>query len=64
MDRIALVIGNANYVHVNKLNNPTNDANDIACILEKLGFKVIKILDGTLNEIQAAINTFLYELDE
>ena len=64
MDRIALVIGNADYVYVNKLNNPTNDANDIASILEKLGFKVIKLLNGTLNEIQAAVNTFLSELDE
>lgn len=37
-DRIALVIGNANYQFVGKLNNPQNDANDIESVLHKLGF--------------------------
>lgn len=30
MDRIALVIGNSDYSNVGKLNNPKNDADDIA----------------------------------
>ena len=38
MDRIALVIGNSDYSNVGKLNNPKNDANDIASILCKLNF--------------------------
>ncbi len=36
MDRIALVIGNSDYSNVGKLNNPKNDADDIASILNKL----------------------------
>lgn len=63
-DRIALVIGNSNYIYVNKLNNPRNDANDIESVLNKLNFDVIKVTDVKLNDIQQAINTFLKDLDE
>ena len=45
MDRIALVIGNSDYSNVGKLNNPKNDADDIASILNKLNFDVTKIMD-------------------
>lgn len=38
MDRIALVIGNSDYSNVGKLNNPKNDADDIASILNKLTY--------------------------
>lgn len=38
MDRIALVIGNSDYSNVGKLNNPKNDADDIASILNKIKF--------------------------
>ncbi len=64
MDRLALVIGNSNYYHVKSLRNPQNDANDMAAILEKLKFKVIKYLDVTQNQLEAAINTYLYELND
>ena len=64
MDRIALVIGNSNYNNVNRLNNPHNDATDIASILKKVNFDVTVLLDGTLIEIQQAINQFLQALDE
>lgn len=64
MDRIALVIGNSNYMNVSKLNNPKNDADDIESILRRLNFDVIKVLDVSLIEIQKAINNFLQELDE
>ena len=30
MNRVALVIGNSEYLNIGKLNNPKNDANDIA----------------------------------
>src|SRR5262245_47458857 len=43
--RIALVIGNAAYVHTAKLPNPGNDANDMATALKELGFEVILGLD-------------------
>ena len=64
MDRIALVIGNSKYEHVNQLRNPQNDANDMSIILEKLGFKVNKHLDINLLQIQKAMREFLLELDE
>jgi TPR repeat protein len=38
--RVALVIGNAAYPR-GALNNPVNDANDMAAVLENLGFTVI-----------------------
>ena len=64
MDRIALVIGNSNYLNVSKLNNPKNDANDIELVLQKLQFNVTKLLDASLSEIQNAVNDFLQRLDE
>ena len=63
-DRIALVIGNSDYIHVNKLNNPRNDANDIEGVLNRLNFDVTKVTDVNLIDLQQAINTFLKELDE
>ena len=39
--RVALIIGNANYARINKLENPVNDAPDIAEALRKVGFEVI-----------------------
>ena len=63
-DRIALVIGNSDYIHVNKLNNPRNDANDIESVLNGLNFDVTKVTDANLIDLQQAINTFLKELDE
>lgn len=58
MDRIALVIGNADYSNVGKLNNPKNDANDIESILRKLNFDVTKVMDARLIDIQQAVNSF------
>ena len=40
MNRVALVIGNSEYLNIGKLNKPKNDANDIASILGKLNFDV------------------------
>lgn len=64
MNRIALVIGNSNYLNVSKLNNPKNDANDIEGVLHKLNFDVTKVMDASLIEIQNAVNNFLKALDE
>lgn len=43
--RVALVVGNAAYRHALPLKNPGNDATDIAAVLEKLEFEVIRGLD-------------------
>ena len=64
MNRVALVIGNAQYKYVAKLNNPENDARDMASVLQRLGFKVIKCLNASLAELQDKITCFLKELDE
>ncbi len=64
MNRIALVIGNSKYMHVKQLKNPQNDANDLATIFEKLGFKVVKYLDLNLIQIENAVRRFLLDLDE
>ena len=56
--RIALVIGNKNYEHPGAaLQNPINDADDMAITLDGLGFDVIKRTDLTLS-------SFNYILDE
>jgi hypothetical protein len=38
--KVALVIGNALYTETNKLNNPVNDATDLAAKLEAVGLKI------------------------
>jgi uncharacterized caspase-like protein len=40
--RLALIIGNGDYQGAPKLDNPVNDANDMAQVLKNLGFEVIK----------------------
>ena len=56
--RIALVIGNENYID-NPLKNPVNDANLIAESLEKLNFEVLKYTNlETEKEMEAAIKDF------
>jgi uncharacterized caspase-like protein/uncharacterized protein len=40
--RVALVVGNGDYIGQPRLPNPTHDAEDIASALEGLGFKVIQ----------------------
>ena len=40
--RIALVVGNSEYKHTGRLENPKNDAADMAAALKKLGFAVIE----------------------
>jgi hypothetical protein len=39
--RVALVIGNASYVHAGELKNPSNDAADVAAALKALGFTLV-----------------------
>lgn len=56
--RLALVIGNANYTQAGKLNNTLNDANAMAHVLQELGFEVIKVTDGTYEQMKNAIYTF------
>jgi uncharacterized caspase-like protein len=45
--RVALVIGNSNY-RIGQLTNPKNDAEDVAAVLERLNFEVLKHKDLTV----------------
>ena len=55
--RYALVIGNGSYKNV-PLNNPVNDANDIANTLQELDFDVSKMINASKQEIINSIRNF------
>ncbi len=59
--RFALVIGNSHY-QTSPLNNPVNDAQDIAQLLEKIGFQVSLKKDQSQSEMRAAIRDFGYKI--
>lgn len=56
--RAALVIGNSAYASVTALDNPVNDASDLATALEGLGFDVHLGTDLSRNEMLALAETF------
>ena len=57
--RIALVIGNKNYVRPDAaLKNPINDADDMAKTLDGLGFDVLKYTDLSFTGFKRAIDEF------
>jgi hypothetical protein len=54
--KFALVIGNGAYTgSLSRLANPVNDAEDMAVALSGLGFIVDKLLDSSLEEMEAAV---------
>ncbi len=56
--RIALVVGNKDYQHVQKLKNPLNDADDMSRVLETLGFEVITLTNATYQQLSAGLSRF------
>jgi hypothetical protein len=56
-NRIALVIGNANYQSA-PLKNPVNDANDMVSVLKQKGFTVTLLTDATQRQMEKAIGAF------
>lgn len=56
--RVALIIGNANYQEGKQLPNPRNDAQDMAQTLRSLGFDVILGEDLTLEAMEERARTF------
>jgi hypothetical protein len=56
--RVALVIGNGSYKNVSPLENPGNDANDVAVTFERLGFEVLKVKDGTFDSMRRGLLDF------
>ena len=60
--RTALVIGNSNYLKVNKLRNPTHDAKAMADMLRRIGFVVIEQEDVTRHDLVQAARLFSEKL--
>ncbi len=57
--RIALVVGNSHYSKSEmNLNNPENDAKDVAEKLKGLGFEVVLKLDATLETMDKELSSF------
>lgn len=56
--RVALVIGNADYMYASPLGNSVNDANDMTGALNRLGFSVHTVLDGDQASMLTAIDDF------
>jgi uncharacterized caspase-like protein len=56
--RVALVIGNSAYQKVPALPNPTNDAADVSAALERLGFFVTRLSDGSYDGMRRALLQF------
>ena len=59
--RIALVIGNSAY-NYSPLQNPVNDANDIAAALKKCNFRVMKVINANRKTMLKKIRSFGYNL--
>jgi uncharacterized caspase-like protein len=57
--RVALVVGNSAYKNSSlNLNNPKNDAQDVAAALRALGFEVIVAVDATKRDLDLAMTQF------
>ena len=58
--RVALVMGVAEYQSISPLNNTINDANKIADTLTEIGFEVTKVLDATSEQMRNAVDDFAF----
>lgn len=56
--KLALVFGNGKYQSVPTLDNPANDAADLAQTLRGMGFEVIEKRDATRQEMTDAVQAF------
>jgi uncharacterized caspase-like protein len=60
--KYALVIGNAAYTGITRLNNPVNDAKDMSAALRDLGFTVDTLTDATLRQMRDRVTQFRQNL--
>jgi tetratricopeptide (TPR) repeat protein len=60
--RLALLLGNAKYEAVPALDNPSNDAADLAQALRNVGFEVIEQRDATRDVMAKAVHDFAERL--
>ncbi len=62
--KVALVIGNKNYTHFNRLKNTLHDAEDMRDILSAEGFDVLYLPDGDLKQMEKIVRKFSYKLKQ
>nr|XP_023674637.1 mucosa-associated lymphoid tissue lymphoma translocation protein 1 homolog [Paramormyrops kingsleyae]XP_023674638.1 mucosa-associated lymphoid tissue lymphoma translocation protein 1 homolog [Paramormyrops kingsleyae]XP_023674639.1 mucosa-associated lymphoid tissue lymphoma translocation protein 1 homolog [Paramormyrops kingsleyae] len=62
-DKVALLMGNMNYQHHRQLRAPMADVHQLCNLLRQLDFKVVSLLDLTLQEMHSAVTEFLLLLD-
>jgi hypothetical protein len=60
--RLALVIGNSAYTHAPKLQNPANDAADMAAVLRRIGFEVVHGVNLDFSGMRDVIRTFSLQM--
>ncbi|CAM4626746.1 mucosa-associated lymphoid tissue lymphoma translocation protein 1-like [Lepidochelys kempii] len=63
-DKVALLMGNMNYLHHKHLKAPMVDVHELSNLLRQLDFKVVSLLDLSKDEMQMAVNEFLLLLDK
>ncbi|MDX2064572.1 MAG: caspase family protein [Fimbriimonadaceae bacterium] len=56
--RVALVIGNSEYLYGGRLKNPVNDAADMAALLKRIGFEVILYPNANRERMLKALGEF------
>jgi hypothetical protein len=56
--RLALIIGNSDYIYGGSLTNPVNDARAMADVLKKVGFEVMEYENLTQPDMKKAIDEF------
>lgn len=63
--RLALIVGNKDYVRADsQLDNPVNDAKDMAEALFSAGFDTLLVLNATQREMKRVVDNFGSKLDE
>uniref|UniRef100_A0A671SW53 Mucosa-associated lymphoid tissue lymphoma translocation protein 1 homolog n=1 Tax=Sinocyclocheilus anshuiensis TaxID=1608454 RepID=A0A671SW53_9TELE len=62
-DKVALLIGNMNYLHHRQLRAPMADVHELTNHLRQLDFKVVALLDLNWQEMHSAVTEFLLLLD-
>lgn len=60
--RIALVMGNGNYLYANTLTNPVNNAGLLAGVLQAQGFEVTRVIDADQRAMKRAFSDFAARL--
>lgn len=63
-DKVALLIGNMNYIYHTQLSAPIADVHEMTNLLRQMDFKVVSLLDLNWQEMHSAVTEFLLLLDK